>query len=153
MFWNKFLPAKHITASKWRPWVEFSALFSHPCLALTVLSFLLLSFFSFKISLILYQTGPVLALVFSPNNSAKDTHLNSMFRPKVMVLTTGEKVWESQDLLCQYNWEPSHIPRRCFHFRFSNSTFKFPTDSLFYSWHFLAFLFGSATSRTSLSSV
>lgn len=45
------------------------------------------------------------------------------------------------------------IPQRCFHFRFSNSTFPFPTDSPFYSWHCLAFLCGSATSRTSLSPV
>lgn len=42
--------------------------------------------------------GPALAPVFPPNNSAKSSHLNSISTPRVMLLTKGEKVWESQDL-------------------------------------------------------
>lgn len=96
--------------------------------------------------------GPALAPVFPPNNSAESTHLNSISTPRVMLLATGEKVWESQDLsFMSIQLRAFSDPQCCFHFRFSNSTFKCPTDSPFYSWHFLPFLFGSATSSTSLS--
>lgn len=40
--------------------------------------------------------GPVLAPLFPPN-SAKNAHLNSISRPRVMLFVTGEKVWESHD--------------------------------------------------------
>lgn len=45
------------------------------------------------------------------------------------------------------------FPNAAFISDFLIQTFQFPTDSPFYSWHFPAFLCGSATSRTSLSPV
>lgn len=91
--------------------------------------------------------GPVLVPLFPPN-SAKNAHLNSISRPRVMFFVTGEKVLRITRSLFYASTMESLLlsPQGFFHSRFYHSTFKFPPDFPFYSWHFLPFLFVSASS-------
>lgn len=90
----------------------------------------------------------------APNSyPAENTHPDSVSRPKVGAITEGGQ-FESHALAPLYASpaDPSPLCQSCLRFGFSNSTFEFPTGNSI-SWHFLSFLFGSATPKASLSSV
>lgn len=103
--------------------------------------------------------GPALAPVFPPNNSAKSSHLNSISTPRVMLLTKGEKVWESQDLsfmsiqLRAFSYPPVLLSFQIFKFDFwiphwfSMLFLALPTLFLWFS-HFKDQLIACATWTT-----
>lgn len=75
--------------------------------------------------------GPVLAFVFLPTNSAKNTHLNSMFRPQGPAQNNGRKGFRITkiSLLYQFSREPSHIPDASFISDFLIQLLNFPLIS------------------------